>query len=141
MSDYGLKWAKDGVAVETAEIHELIINSSNPMLKIKEIGTGTINYTHDGAPTDVLVADHDLDYEPIFIVYTQWFNIDTDSKETTYRQAPFIDSLVGGSVYFVAKPYVNDTELRYTVNSFTGSGSESVSLKYLYIIYYDPDES
>lgn len=141
MSDFGLKWAKGDVDVDSAGIEDLLIHSSFPALKFAELGTGTISYTHDGGgATDELIVEHDLGYEPLFIVLTQWFNIDTDSKETDYRKAPFIDTLVGGSIYFDARPYVTSTELRYSVTSFTGSGSESVSLDYIYAVYYDPDE-
>lgn len=140
MSDFGLKWAKGNTDVSSADIKNLLMHSSYPMLKFQDIGTGTITYTHDGAETDELVVTHDLTYEPLFILLTQWFDIDSDTKKTDYRKAPFIDTLSGGSIYFDSRPYVNTTQLRYSVNSFTGSGTESVSLKYVYAIYYDPDE-
>jgi len=139
MSDYGLKWT-DGTDVSTAELKNLVISSGHPCLKFADIGTGSITYTHDGGETDGLIATHSLNYEPLFVVYTQWFNIDTDSKETSYRKAPFIDTLLNGSNYFDARTYVNNTQLRYSVNSYTGSGTESITLNYVYVIYYDPDE-
>lgn len=139
MSDYGLKWT-DGTDVSTANLEDLVISSGHPCLKFADIDTGSITYTHDGGTTDNLIATHNLGYEPLFIVLTQWFNIDTDSKETSYRKAPFIDTLSNGSIYFDARTYVSTTELRYSVRSYTGSGTESVTLNYIYIIYYDPDE-
>ncbi len=139
MSDYGLKWT-DGTDISEAELKNLIISSSHPCLKFSDIGTGSITYTHDSTQTDQLVATHNLGYEPLFRFLTQWFDIDTDSKVETYRNAPFIDSQSNGAVYFIARPYVNNTQLKYYVRSFTGSGTESITLKFLYIIYYDPDQ-
>jgi len=140
MSDYGLKWT-DGTDVSEAELKNLVISSSHPCLKFSDIGTGSITYTHDSTETDQLVATHNLGYEPLFRVLTQWFDINiTGAKKETYRNAPFTDTLLDGAVYFIAEPYVNNTQLRYYVRSFTGSGTESITLKFLYIIYYDPDQ-
>ena len=139
MSNYGLKWT-DGVDVSTAKLENLIISSSHPCLKFAFSGTGSITYNHDSSSNDIWIVKHNLGYKPLFIVLTQWFNIDTDSKETSYRKAPLFDNLLSGAIYFNAKPYVTTTELRYYVYSFTGSGSESITLKYIYFVYYDPDQ-
>jgi len=139
MADYGIKISKPGKDVLTCGIEDLIYYSKYPLLKIKSTGTGTITYDHDDASNDVLVATHSLGYIPIFTFLTQWYDIDGDAKSTTYRHAPFYDSLAGGAVVTRARPYASTTELRYEVGSYTGSGITSISLDYIYVIYYDPD--
>jgi hypothetical protein len=134
---YGLEISKPGKNVLTAGLKDLILSSDYPVLKIAKHGTGSITYTHDGATTDDLIYTHDLEYKPQFRIMTQWFNIDTDNKETSYRIGPFIDALLGGAVYFSARAYVTTTELRYSVRSYTGSGTESVTLNFIYFLYYD----
>ena len=140
MADYGIKIAKPNVKIQDATLKDLVFHSKYPLLKIKEIGSGTINYTNDGSATEDLVATHNLGYTPLFRFLTQWYDIDVGAKNTTYRNAPFIDTLVGGSIYFDARPFVNTTELRYNVSSFDGNGG-SISLDYIYAIYYDPDDN
>lgn len=135
-----MKMSKVGYDVKTADLGDLLLHSSYPVLKIKEIGTGSITYTHDGASTEVTVATHDLGYIPIFMFLTQWYNIDSDALETSYRVAPFFDWLVGGAVVTRARPYATTTQLKYEVGSYTGSGEVSTTLNYIYVIYYDPDE-
>lgn len=139
MSDYGFIWT-DGTDISEAELKNIIVSSSHPCLKFAFSGTGSITYTHDLGGEDELIVAHNLKYEPLFIVFTQWFNINTGLKVTSYRKAPFFDSLLDGSMNFSSEPYVNSTQLRYKVSSWTGSGIESITLKYLYFIYYDPDE-
>jgi hypothetical protein len=136
---YGLTWT-DGTDISEAELKNIIISSEYPSLKFAYSGTGSVTYTHDGGETDILVETHDLDYEPLFYFQIQWFDINSDSKQTDYRRAPLIDTLLDGSVYFDCEPYVNDTQLRLSVVSYTGSGTESITLKYQYFIYYDQDQ-
>lgn len=138
--DHGLKIAKTGHPVKTAGIKDLIFTSAYPLLKIKELGTGSINFTNDsGFAVDELVFEHNLGYRPLFSFLTQWYDIDSAIKQNDYRDAPFIDTLVGGANYFDAKPYVTTTELRYNVASFDGNGG-TYTLNYIYAIYYDQDE-
>lgn len=137
--DHGLKISKSGHPVKTAGLKDLIFSSGHPVLKIKEIGTGSINFTNDsGFAVDQLVVEHDLGYKPLFSFLTQWYDIDNSVKQDDYRDAPFIDTLLGGANYFDAKPYVTTTELRYNVASFNGSGG-SFTLNYIYAVYYDQD--
>ena len=134
MTDYGIKISKPGFDVKTAGFGDLIFHSDYPVLKIKSQGTGQITYTHDGAGNDILVETHDLGYEPLFSFMSQWYDIDSSIKRDSFRQAPFIDTLVGGSIYSDVRPYVSDTELRFSVASFDGGGSESVTRDFSYFI-------
>jgi hypothetical protein len=138
MNDIGLKWTK-GADVNVATLKDFLIHSSYPLLKFKVLDTGSINYSHDGGETDILVATHDLGYIPLHRLLIQWFDIDSDSKKTSYRNAPFIDTLLSGSIFFRARSYCNATQLRLAVESWTGSGVQAVELKYIYVVYYEPD--
>jgi len=140
MANYGIKMSKPGKDVKTAGLKDLIFLSTKPVLKIKQSGTGSISYTHDGSSNDILVATHSLGYIPMFMLMMQWYNIETDTKETSYRAAPFTDKLVSGSIYFDARAYANTTQLRLSVGSYNGNGSSSISLDFLYSIYYDPED-
>ena len=137
--DYGIKIAKPGFVASTAGLGDLLFHSGYPFLKIKSVGTGSITYSHDGVSTDALVYTHDLGYIPIFTFLTQWYNIDTDAVETSYRNAPFYDQLLEGAVVTRARPYANTTQLRYEIGSYTGSGEVSKTLNYIYAVYYDPE--
>lgn len=140
MTNHGLKIAKPGFDAKTAGLNNLIFHSSYPLLKIKQQGRGLITYTNDTAGTEIVVALHNLGYQPLFRFMTQWYNIDLAQKEDTFRNAPFFDTLSSGAVNFVARPYVDDVGLRYKVSSFDGNGG-TFALEFFYIIYYDPDDN
>lgn len=138
MSNYGFIWT-DGTDISDAELKNIIISSEHPCLKFAESGTGSVTYTHDGGYQDVLIKAHNLGYEPMFYFATQWLDINTNNLVTNYRRGPFTDSLLGRSIYFTANAYSTTTQLRLSIGSFTGSGAKSVTAKYMYFIYYDPD--
>lgn len=139
VDDYGLKWT-DGTDVSIATLENTIISSKYPCLKFSNFGTGSITYTHDVAGNDIVVATHNLGYNPQYVFLTQWFDIDNNVKNDTYRHAPVFDNLSDGAIYFTAVPYTTTTQLKYTVYSYNGSGSASITLKYIYIIYYNPED-
>lgn len=136
--NYGIKIAKPGYDADTADYQDLIFHSSLPNLKIKTEGSGSTTYTNDSGAHDILIATHSLKYKPLYSFMIQWYDIDTATKKTTYRQAPFIDALSDGSVYFDARPYVTKSQLRLSVASFDGNGG-SITLSFFYAVYYDPD--
>lgn len=139
MDDIGLKWVKPDADVDTAGLKDTLIHSKYPLMKFKEIDSGSINYTNDDvSPTDILVTTHGLPYEPQFLFKIQWYDIDAGVKRTTFREAPFIDTLVGGAVFFDARPYIDGDELRLSVSSFDGNGG-NFDLDFTYAIYYEPD--
>ena len=140
MTDYGIKVSKPGSDAKTASLGDLIFHSDYPVLKIKSQGTGQITYTHDGAGNDILVDTHDLGYQPLFSFMSQWYDIDASVKRNSFRQAPFIDTLSSGSISCDIRPYVNNTQLRFSASSFDGMGTESVTLDFIYFIYYDPED-
>lgn len=140
MGDYGIKVAKPGFSVHDAPLSKLIIHSDYPVLKIRNLFTGSITYTKDSAAFDTLLATHDLGYIPVLRTLSQWWNIDSGAKETSFRRAPIFDSLVGGSVSFSCRPYATATEIRFSVGSFDGTGATIVSLDFVMAVYYDQDE-
>lgn len=141
MNDYGIKISRSKIPEGSQSLKDLLYHSAHPFLKIKKIGEGSISYTHDGgSATEISVFRHGLGYKPLFKVLTQWFDIDTSTKQNDYRNAPFTDTLLGGATYFRARPYVTREELRYSVTSFDGSGAQAITLNFIYAIYYDLGE-
>lgn len=138
--DYGIKIAKTGFPVKEAGLNELIYHSSHPLLKIYGIFKATVVYTKDAAGLDILLLTHDFEYAPIIRCIAQWWNVNTSTKETSFRPTPIKDSLASGSVNFTFRPYANDTQIRLNVGSFDGSGVANVSLDFILAVYYDPEE-
>jgi len=137
--DYGMKISKPSYDVKTAGVGDLLFHSSYPFLKIKSRGSSSVNYTNDGGSTDVLIATHSLGYIPLFTFYTQWYNVETSSKETTYIHAPFYDGTYADlGIFFSIRPYANTTQLRLIVESWDGTGG-NYDLSSFYAIYYDPE--
>jgi hypothetical protein len=138
--DHGIKWSKPNKNVETCGLNDLIIHSKYPILKIAQEGSGYIELVKNPfTGYDELVATHNLGYKPIVRFSSEWYNIDNDSKETTYREAPTLDILLGGAVFNIIRPYVTTTQLRVTVGVWGGSVG-NLTLNYFYKIYYDVDE-
>lgn len=139
--DYGIKMSKAGVNVKTAGLKDLILHSGYPTLKIKASGTGSISYTNDSSATDNLVVTHNLGYVPLFMFQTQWYSVDSATKQTTYISAPHYDGTYADLGIFASyRPYANTTQLRYEVQSYDGNGG-SITLNYIYVVYYDPDDT
>jgi len=137
--NHGVKVAKHGHNVKTASIGDLIFTSSFPVLKIKHMGTGSVTVPNGGTAPDDLVYTHSLGYIPKFAFLIQWYDLNLPGKQSDYRTAPFIDTELDGSNYFSADPYASTTELRISASLFDGLGG-SVSLSYMYAIYYDPED-
>lgn len=139
MSEHGIKISKPGKDVKEAKLKDLLVYSKYPLLKMAYQGSGSINYTNDTAGTDALVVTHDLGYVPLFMFYTQWYDVDSATKKTTYISAPFFDGTYADlGINFSAKPYASTTELRYEVYSNDGNGG-NYDLAYFYAVYFDPD--
>lgn len=138
MSDYGVKWTK-GVDVDIAGLKDIVISSAHPLLKFKDIGEGSFTFFNDSGEQENFVTTHDLGYVPQVRMMAQWYDIDTAAKKDTFRNAPISDKLVGGSVYFNLRPVIDDEELVIKSAGFDGNGG-SYTIKYIYAIYYDPED-
>lgn len=136
--DHGIKIAKPGFPVQSTSLGNLVFHSGKPILKIRDTGNGVIVLNNGSGPTTILLSNHRLGYVPRVRVKTQWYNVDTAVKESTFREAPFLDTLVGGAVYFQAQVDVTDQNLSFTVTAFDGFGG-SYNLEYFFTIYYDED--
>ena len=137
MRDYGVKIAKPGFDARTTGLNNLVFNSSYPLLKIKQKGQGTATLTNNST-ADSLVTIHNLGYQPLFRFSIQWYDIDLDAKDSSYRSAPFLESLSNGSVNFKARPYTDNVGLRLQLAS-SGVSAGTHTLQYYYVIYYDQD--
>lgn len=139
--DYGIKVSKPSVNVKSAGLKDLILHSSYPTLKIKASGSGSINYTNDSTAVDQLVVTHNLGYTPLFMFMTEWYSLDSATKQSTYISAPHYDGVYADLGLFASyRPYANTTQLRYKVQSYDGNGG-SITLNYIYVVYYDPDDT
>lgn len=137
MSYYGVKWTK-GVDVDVAELKDVLLSSEHPLLKIKEIGSGSFTFNNDSGAQTHFLTTHDLGYVPLVRVMCQWYDIDSATKKNTFRNVPLQDKLVGGSVYFEIKIDKDDEELNLITAGFDSNGG-AYSLKYVYAVYYDPE--
>lgn len=138
MSVYGLRFTK-GADVDEATLKDLLIDSQNPLLKIKSLGSGSFTFNNDSGEQEHFITTHSLSYVPLVRVLAQWYDIDTATKKTTFRPIPILDRLVGGSVYFEMRYDASGGELNITTAGFDGNGGAH-SLKYIYAIYYDPED-
>lgn len=138
MSYYGVKWTK-GVDVSEAELKDILLSSQHPLLKIKEIVTGSFTFHNDSGSESHFVTTHDLGYVPLVRCLCQWYDIDSATKKNTFREAPLSDRLVGGSVYFDLKIDKDDEEVNIISAGFDGFGG-SHTLKYILAVYYDPED-
>jgi len=115
MGDWGAKVSIKGIPVETAADHQLLFNSSWPLLKIHKQGSATITDT----TKDVVITTHDLGYEPMFLVYAP-SGVNATSSQSRLITVPAL---------------INDTDLMWFGDYYSEpAGSIDV---YYYIFRYD----
>lgn len=139
ITDYGLKWVKPGVDVDSAGLGDTLILSSKPILKKVVEDTDTINIDTDGTTYDVTVYTHNLGYEPQYEFLTQWVNMETGDLETTYITAPFYNGLYADlGIYLEIRPYMTTTAMKLYIACYDGLANNH-DIDFIYKIYYDPD--
>lgn len=130
---YGIKVSKPGVNVLEANVKDLLLDTSYPLLKVKASGSGTLSIS-DGVP-DTDTITHNLGYVPRVLVYGQYYDIFSGNFITTYRRYPIQQQQVG--VYNSEFYYnVTSTQLEITASYFDETSS-SGSVQYFYYIFYD----
>jgi hypothetical protein len=65
MGDYGIKGSQKGFDVRTCADHELLFSAGWPLVKIE--AQGSVVITDKGA--DQVIYNHNLNYNPLFLVY------------------------------------------------------------------------
>ena len=132
---WGIKASKPGQDVKIADVKDLYLDTTYPLLKIKQYGTGTLSITDGGSDSDVIT--HNLGFIPKVLVYGQYYNIYINAKESDYGQYP-IQQQVAGANYSSFVFTVNSTQLTIT-GAFTDGTSNSVTTDYFYYIFYDEE--
>lgn len=140
ITDYGLKWVKPNVNVDTAGLKDTLLLSSKPVLKKVVEDTDSINIDTDGTNYDITVYTHNLGYEPQYEFLTQWVNMENGDLETTYISAPVYDGTYADlGLSMSIRPYMTTTALKLAVSIYDGN-SNNHDIDFIYKIYYDPDE-
>lgn len=131
----GLKIAKPGYDIATAGIENLILDTSHPLLKIKEIVSGSFDTTGD-----IVINTHNLGYSPQFKIFSQvgdWDiwpgGIDTKFVECPVSRVKSRSARGFPTSFYNYIPYTDNTKLYLNVNASPGS-----ALNYIAVIYYDP---
>lgn len=119
---FGVKISVPGVDVKTATPEQCVVHSAYPHLKV--FGTGVLNYTTVGDPTETFGVTHNLGYKPSFHAY---INRDTDPADT-YLILPVVGAADGISISST------NTDLTVTVTGY----SAGVVMIVKYYIFYDP---
>lgn len=140
MNNFGIKISKKGELVANGPLNELLFHSGYPILKMYGLYKSSMTYTKDNGMSDFLLLTHNLGYIPRLKMMMQWWDIDSASLKSDFRRVPVIDSLVGGSIYFKARPYATSSEVRMSIGSYDGSGISNVTLDFVLTVYYDEDE-
>lgn len=136
--DYGIKISLPGVDVNSAGIKDLIFHSKYPMLKMKAFGSGSLSFTDGGAGFDVLLLTHSLGYNPMFFLWSTYYDAFANAMVTSYRRMPLRERSAGGVIQHRYHPSVSTTELRYA-GSTTGGDGASHTINYYWVLYYEPE--
>lgn len=135
---YKVRISKPEYSVYDA-VQKQILDSDYPLLKLKLSGTGTLSKT-GGSGSATAVINHGLGYVPQVIVYGYYLNEDTYPTATVvsrYKLFSFSDT-PGLGVWDYYRYYADSNNL--TINySTTAYITPSVSLNYIYYIFYDPE--
>ena len=138
MASYAIKIAKAGYNYDDGD-KRLVLNSSYPLLKIKESDTGSI--TLSGGIGSATLVTHSLGYKPMFYVWTMYIDVNTGNKISKYRMCSWLDT-PGLRKYdsYIANATTTtlileiDTEATFLIVGGTGTDT----LYYTYVVYYDP---
>lgn len=137
MADHGFKIVLGNNNIRRVGIRYEKFNSEKKLLKIFAKGSGGFTFTDGGAGFDISVNVHNLGYIPIFQLFCQTYDVNTNSEFLDYSIVPILNRFVGGAVFDRYYTTMSATELRFAGGSF-GGDSAVHTLNYYYIIYYDP---
>jgi len=129
MSKYLSKISKLGKDVKTCGYNDLIFTSEFPLLKIHKQGSGSITIKVTG---QTITIPHTTGITPMFIAFTEWYDINSFEKADNYRQFSF--SEFQGVVYCFYNAWTDNNNL-YLYYEDMGTNT---LLKYYYFIFEDP---
>jgi len=138
MGNYGAKISKTGYNIDDGD-RRLILNSSYPLLKIKDSGTGTITLSAGAASKTVVT--HSLGYKPMFYVWITYIDPNTGSEVAKHRMCSWMyyAGLQRSDVYLAQATTTTVTlsiDTSATLAIVGGTGTDT--LEYNYVVYYDP---
>jgi len=138
MGNYGVKIAKAGYNYDDGD-RRLVLNTAYPFLKIKSSGTGSI--TLSGGVGSATIVTHNLNYKPMFYVWTTYINPDTGSKVAKYHLCSW--TYYAGlqvSDYYIAEATTTTITLSIDTSAtlWIVGGTGTDTLEYIYVVYYDP---
>lgn len=137
MDDYGVKISIPTVDVDVAELWELILHSSFPLLKIKDIVPGSTSLTDDGAGFNVVI-NHGLGYKPKFFILATHYDPFLNTLITTYQLMPITEMSAGGVIGQFYTTDVDNDDIFFDGATF-GGDSSSHTINYICVIYYDEE--
>lgn len=129
---YGIRVSKPGKDALSADVRDLYMDTSYPILKIKASGAGTLNISDGGSDSDTI--SHNLGYVPRVLVYGEFYSVYSGAKSAYYRRYPIREFL---STYFCEFTYsIDDTKLTIT-GEFFDEQAYSGTFNYFYYLFYD----
>lgn len=131
---YGIKISKTGKDATKVGPKDLILDTSYPLLKIKQYGTGTLDIADGGS--DNVTITHDLGYVPKVLVFGQTYSLNNATKESGYKQYSYAEEQVSFSLYSLFVYNNSSTQLSVTGGFYDGS-AYSGSFDFYYYIFYD----
>jgi len=126
--DYGMKTAKQGKNVLTAEPFELSYSTAFDTFKVYKKGAGTASVTFE-TPT-VVTVDHGLGYRPAFLVFSE-IGAGGGGVAGKYFLLPF-SYPIGGD--FSIMPHVTSTQL--SIRYGGDMNPDTVVYNFRYFIFY-----
>ena len=130
---YGTKVSKPGFDVNTAGVGDLYLDTSYPLLKVKQSGSGSLTVSDGGSDSDTIA--HNLGYVPQVFVYGEYYDIDSGSKPSGYFRYPINQQIVG--VYNGSFGYTIDSTNLVISGSFYDESSNTATINYFYYIFFD----
>lgn len=130
---FGIKICRKNVSVEDAEVKDLLIDTSYPLLKVKMAGSGTLSVSDGSGDVDTIT--HNLGYVPRVLVYGQTYDISTGLVNSGYTSYPFFEGF-GGPILSWSYYSVSTTQLKIYGDFYDESGN-SANLGYFYYIFYE----
>jgi hypothetical protein len=137
MGNYGIKISKEGIPVEEAGLKDLILHSSYPLLKIKEIVSGSTSLTDSISGFEVDIY-HNLGYIPKFFIISTHYDPFSDIEITSYQLMPLTMISAGGVIALFYTIEVDDEKITFSGATW-GGDNDTHTINYRCFIYYDED--
>ena len=133
--EWGIKISKSGTDVNTAGTNNLLMDSTYPILKIKQSGSGTLSLSSGVGDSDTIT--HNLGFIPKVLVYGEFYDISTDSVTPGYWRYPSDEGRLFDAYTYAT--YITTTTELIISSEYTDWVDNSVDIHYFYYIFYDEE--